>query len=255
MKIENISTLENSTSTLSITLRENTLKKDGSYYASVSRNTASFRNILSEIAEDNKGIDPFILQYSAILMQKKILKMLEQGKAVNVLDLGIMYIAMKCNAKRKSDVPENGNFYIKFAPTNLANDAVSSLSVDKVVFVERMPEILNIENLATAQADGTMQAGKALRITGNRLKLGGNGCGLYLAPSDENGILNEDESDWIKVQETAIFRNMPKELNFFVPDNVQTGTKYSVIIRTAYISKNISRKEPVEIRSETVTAV
>ena len=78
---------------------------------------------------------------------------------------------------------------------------------------------------------------------------------MYLAPSDENGILNEDESDWIKVQETAIFRNLPKELNFFVPDNVQTGTKYSVIIRTAYISKNISRKEPVEIRSETVTAV
>ena len=74
MKIENISTLENSTSTLSITLRENTLKKDGSYYASVSRNTASFRNILSEIAEDNKGIDPFILQYSAILIQKKILR-------------------------------------------------------------------------------------------------------------------------------------------------------------------------------------
>ena len=43
-------------------------------------------------------MNPFMLQFAAILIQKKILKMLEQGKAVNVLDLGTMYIAMKCNA-------------------------------------------------------------------------------------------------------------------------------------------------------------
>ena len=60
--MENISTLENSSSLVSITLKENKLKKDGTYYATVTRNKASFRNILSEIAEENKGIDPFILQ-------------------------------------------------------------------------------------------------------------------------------------------------------------------------------------------------
>ncbi|MDE5775884.1 MAG: hypothetical protein K2H67_03275, partial [Treponemataceae bacterium] len=85
---ENISTLENSNSVLSVTLRENHFAKDGTYYATVSRNTASLKNILSEIAEDNAGIEPFMLQYAAILIQKKILKMLSQGKAVNVLDLG-----------------------------------------------------------------------------------------------------------------------------------------------------------------------
>jgi hypothetical protein len=46
--------------------------------------------------------------------------MLEQGKAVNMLDLGAIYIAMKCNAKGKSDVSGNGNFYIKFTPSILA---------------------------------------------------------------------------------------------------------------------------------------
>lgn len=114
---ENISTLENSSSVLSITLHENNFTKDGTYYATVSRNTASFKNILSEIAEDNKGMDSFMLQFAAILIQKKILKLLEQGKAVNVLDLGTMYIAIKCNAKGKSNVQENGNFYIKFTPS------------------------------------------------------------------------------------------------------------------------------------------
>lgn len=58
---ENISTLENSSSVLSVTLRKNHLTKDGSYCATVSRNTASLKNVLSEIAEDNPGIDPFML--------------------------------------------------------------------------------------------------------------------------------------------------------------------------------------------------
>ena len=70
--IENISTLENSNSSLSVTLHQNHLKKDGTYYARVSRNTATFKNIISEIAEENKVLDPHLLQYSAILIQKKI---------------------------------------------------------------------------------------------------------------------------------------------------------------------------------------
>ena len=135
-KIENLSTLENSNSVLSVTLYENHLKKDGSYYARVSRNTATFNNIISEIAEENKGLDPHLLQYSAILIQKKILKLLEQGKAVNILDLGTMYIAMKCNAKDKSEVSGKENFHIKFSPTQIAQDAISSLNIDKVVYVE-----------------------------------------------------------------------------------------------------------------------
>ena len=146
--MENISTLENSSSILSVTLHENNFTKDGSYYATVSRNTATFKNILSEIAEDNKGMDPFMLQFAAILIQKKILKLLEQGKAVNVLDLGTMYIAMKCNAKGKSDVSESGNFYIKFTPTPLANEAIASLSVDKIVYADGSPEITRIEDLS-----------------------------------------------------------------------------------------------------------
>ena len=73
--MENISALENSSAIVNVTLHENQLRKDGSFYGLVSKNKASFNNIISEIAEDNKGIDPHMLQYAAILIQKKILKM------------------------------------------------------------------------------------------------------------------------------------------------------------------------------------
>ena len=251
MAIENISTLENSSSILSVTLHENNFTKDGSYYATVSRNTATFKNILSEIAEDNKGMDPFMLQFAAILIQKKILKMLEQGKAVNVLDLGTMYIAMKCNAKGKSDVSESGNFYIKFTPTSLANEAIASLSVDKIVYADGSPEITEITDLSDVESKNTLTKGKPCRITGSRLKLGGENWGIYFAPVDSEGNLNYDESQWIKTDESSLFRNKPSELNFFVPDSLTEGN-WQIVLRTSYLGKGTSRKTMLETVSDAI---
>lgn len=250
--MENISTLENSSSILSVTLHENNFTKDGSYYATVSRNTATFKNILSEIAEDNKGMDPFMLQFAAILIQKKILKMLEQGKAVNVLDLGTMYIAMKCNAKGKSDVSESGNFYIKFTPTPLANEAIASLSVDKIVYADGRPEITEITDLSDVESKNTLTKGKPCRITGSRLKLGGENWGIYFAPVDSEGNLNYDESQWIKTNESSLFRNKPSELNFFVPDSLSEGS-WKIVLRTTYLGKDKSRKSMLETVSDVIT--
>lgn len=245
--MENISTLENSSSLLSVTLHENNFTKDGSYYATVTRNTATFKNILSEIAEDNKGMDPYMLQFAAILIQKKILKMLEQGKAVNVLDLGTLYIAMKCNAKGKSEVSGSGNFYIKFTPTELANSSLSKLSVDKIVYADGTPEIIAVEDLSEGSEEGRLTRGKPCRITGGRLKIGGDGGGIFLAPAESDGsAANEDA--WIKVSESALFRNKPSELNFFVPEGIEAGS-YRIVLRTAYLAKDRSRKSMLEAMS------
>lgn len=253
--IENISTLENSSSVLSVTLHENKLTNNGTYFATVSRNMATFKNILSEIAEDNKGIDPFMLQYAAVLIQKKILKMLEQGKAVNVLDLGTLYISLKCSARGKSDVAERGSFCIKFAPTGLANEAVAALSVDKVVFADASPEILSIEDISTGKTDGTFTPGKPMRITGSRLKLGGEGSGIFFVPVEPNGDAAADESAWTAVPETDIFRNMPSELNFFAPQILSAGSSWRLVLKTAYLSKTRSRKSAVEAAGGILKAV
>lgn len=258
--IENISTLENSNATLSVTLYQNHLKKDGSYFARVSRNTATFNNVISEIAEENKGLDPHLLQYSAILIQKKILKMLEQGKAVNILDLGTMYIAMKCSAKGKNDVSNNGKFCIKFSPTQIAQDTVNSLNVDKVVYVDNNPEITTITDLSTGKTDQTISKGKPVAIFGSKLKLGSSGSGIYFAPTTEPTADSElsfdlDESTWISVSKETIFRNKPAELNFFVPETLESEKSYCIIIKTNYLSNTQSRKDFVETVSSPITVM
>lgn len=258
--IENLSTLESSNAALSVTLHQNHLKKDGSYFARVSRNTATFNNVISEIAEENKGLDPHLLQYSAILIQKKILKMLEQGKAVNILDLGTMYIAMKCSAKGKNDVSNNGKFCIKFSPTQIAQDTVNSLNVDKVVYVDNNPEITTITDLSTGKTDQTISKGKPVAIFGSKLKLGSSGSGIYFAPATEPTADSElsfdlDESTWISVSKETIFRNKPAELNFFVPETLESEKSYCIIIKTNYLSNTQSRKDFVETVSSPITVM
>lgn len=252
---ENLSILENINSTLSVKLYQNYLKKDGTYYARVNRNNVKFNNILSEIADENKGIDPHLLQYAAILIQKKILKLLEQGKAVNLLDIGTIYIGMKCNAKGKKDVQEKGDFLIKFSPTQFTLDAISSINVGDIIFADPNFTITGVIDLYTKKENQTLTIGKPAKITGTRLKLGDENSGIFFAPIDTEEEIISDESTWIKVPQESIFRNKPTELNFFVPETLESGKSYCIVLKTNYISNSQTRKEILETESAPIKIV
>ena len=251
---ENLSTLENANSSISVKLHQNYLKKDGTYYVRVDRHNVKFNNIISELAEENKAIDPHLLQYAAILIQKKILKLIQQGKAVNVLDLGTLYITMKCNAKDKKDVHGKGIFGVKFAPTQLTLDSVSLLDVGSVIYADPNVYITDVVDLYTNKENTTLTKEKPAKITGSKLKLGSKESGIYFAPIDSTEEINSDESTWIKVPENSIFRNKPGELNFFVPNNTESG-KYCIIVRTDYLSTAKRRKEVIEAMSNPITII
>lgn len=72
---------------LSVTLYSNTFAKDGQMIGKVSRNTVTLENMIAAIISENRGLDPFMVQHSAILLQQQIIKMLQLGRCVNVLDL------------------------------------------------------------------------------------------------------------------------------------------------------------------------
>ena len=95
--------------------------------------------------------------------------------------------------------------------------------------------------------------GKPAKIIGKKLKLGGEKYGLYFAKVDNNDFFSKDESTWIKVDDDQIFRNMPKELNFFVPDTLENNTIYKILVKSSYMSKGRSRKEAVFISSENIS--
>ena len=63
---------------------------------------------------------------------------------------------------------------------------------------------------------------------------------------------DRDEGNWITVAPEKIFRNLPGELNFFVPDSLTEGDSYHIIVRTNYLSKDRSRKETIQTISNSV---
>lgn len=108
--------------------------------------------------------------------------------------------------------------------------------MDKIVYADGSPEITEITDLSSGFSDGSLSRGKPCRITGSRLKIGGNGSGVWFAPVDADGRTSTDESAWVKSDEASLFRNKPSELNFFVPDTLEKGS-YRIVIRTAYLGK------------------
>ena len=129
------------------------------------------------------------------------------------------------------------------------------VNVDKIVYVENSPEITVITDLYTNKENETLTKGKPVKITGTRLKLGDENSGIFFAPIDTEEEIISDESAWIKVPQESIFRNKPTELNFFVPETLESGKSYCIVLKTNYISNSQTRKEILETESAPIKIV
>ena len=250
--MEDISKLEKTQTIVDVTLHKNSLTDNESYFGIINKSKATFNNILAEIAKKNKGVDPHLIQYAGILIQKEILKMLEQGKAVNLLDLGTISAGLKCNATDKDEAKAKSNIVIKFSPTQIAREAISSIKVNEFNYHNPNPEINRIIDLTTNQDISELMIDKPIKFIGKKVKLGGNKYGIYFIEVDENEKMLKKENEWIKVDESKIFRNTPTELNFFIPTTLSPNTYYKILINTSYLKNGKSRKKTIYTYSKII---
>ena len=79
-------------------------------YKKVKRNTAYIGNILDKILEKEHNLSREILLYSAGLMRNGIIELLKGGKAVDLLEMGVLYIKPKSrmvkNCLSITDIPD-----------------------------------------------------------------------------------------------------------------------------------------------------
>jgi len=248
-----ISTFEKADTPVSVTLHSSGFTKDGEHYIKVSRSTVTLSNMLAEIIEENRGLDPYMIQHAATLLQQQILKSLSHGKSVNILDLGVLYITMKGCVKgenpNSSDLP---NFIVKFTPYSLVNEAVSNLVVDKIVLSNNTPLINLITDEWTREENKTLTKNRTCCIEGKKLKLGGIEYPIAFVKVDENGDEIEGE-DTIMVSSDKIITNSPGKLRFYIPDELATDSSYKIRLSTCWINKKTSRKVPVTTESEPLT--
>lgn len=250
-----LGTYKKSDNLLSVTLHTNTLSKEGYYYGKVTRNTVTLENIISEICDDSTGIKPDMVQYIAVLIQKQMLKALSLGKAVNVFDMGTLYVGMKGSVKgTKPLASELPTFKVKFTPSAKVNDVLKNLVPDKIVEADTSPYIENVTNLWTGSDDGKLTKGEPVRVDGVKLKLGGDNYGVYFAEVDDTSGKLKDEGSWTKVENEKVFRNTRRQLDLFVPSTLDKSKKYRIVVRTSYAGGvKTSLKAPLTAESTDVT--
>ena len=235
-----------------ITLYANRLNERRIFYGKFERNTIDTNTLIARIQKRKAGTNELALQQTAGFLKEEILEALSRGESVNVLDLGTMYLSINGKYNGKTfDSGEKQLFAAKFTPSQLANSAISKVGIKEISVADNSPVITSVTNVITDKTDGMLTKGKSVHIKGERLKIGGEKGGVFLCPLNENKEPVQDESSWIPC--TVITWNTAKNLEFFLPDELESGAEYKILLRTYYRKKDEFSKSAREVFSEVVT--
>lgn len=232
---------EDSDGTGTVTLVANPFEKGGKYYAKFDRTTVNIDHLIARIQKKEVGTNAIMAKHMASLFKVEILEALSRGEAVNLFDLGTLYIT--ANGTVKGDTPETASipgFQVKFTSSKVTNRAVSTLGIKKIVMSATSPVIGTMTDLFTGEETTAFTAGKSIRIEGSRLKITGDDGGVFFAPATEKEEPVADEAQWIKVEK--LIRNVAKTLEFFLPATLASNTPYCIVLKTNSTKGNTTKK-------------
>ena len=237
-----------------IMLIKNPLGNGSEYYGRFNRKMVNTRTLIARIQARKAGTNELNVQQIAGFLKEEALAALRNGEAVNVLDLGTFYITPKGKFNGTNFVTKDGSkpLQVKCTPSLLAQSTVENILITNISVSEGGIKIRRIFNKYTELEDGILSCGKEARITGPKLKIGGKDSGIFLCPINEEGEISQSQETWMQC--THITENTEKTLDFYIPDNVDTGKKYKILVRTAYAGKNKDdRKTLLQVLSGVVS--
>lgn len=233
MNTNSITTLGGS---VNVTIHKNYLKEDNCTYAKVQRTTAGMNNVIATILTHTKVFDEASLVATVMLFKNAILELLSMGISINLFELGTLYPSAQGNINSSNpNISEIPSLTLGFTPSQEALDAVGKADISMAKIEDTTPQISTVEDLSTHKTDFTMTAGKPIRIMGRKLKVAGeaDSVGLFFAPQTAEGKIDESESDWIKASDESFFKNTHTYLELILPETLESGRKYAIVIKTA----------------------
>ncbi len=214
-----------------------------SYIGMVPRNTLSMDAVVTEIMKKDPGISKYAVYHSAELIKEEIMAQLATGCAVNVLDLGTMYIGVEGKITGSNPSPTDiPDFLIKFTPAPKVQESIASTAADGIMYSDEEPVIKVITGMTDGKTDGTLIAQDFVELTGRKLKVGGTGCGIFFAPAAADGNAETDETKWIAADLTTLRQNLPKTLRFKLPASLEKDVPYYIAVRTLISSSSREKK-------------
>lgn len=230
---------------VSVSLTASAFDKD-TYVVRVARNAVNLDNIVSDIIANYPSLDPYVINHAVELVKDQIIKYLKEGRAVDVLELGTLYPAAKGTVSRTNpQVSSLPDLTLRFKPSKQALSALSAVKPVSFMVRSPEPEISRVISLKDGSEDGSLYRGFPVRVEGSKLKIAGEAGGIFFVPLDSDGEPDRDEASWIAADTSYLLRNVPKTLEFNLPDAAEEGKSYFLAVRTAYSPSGRIRKEPL----------
>ena len=156
-----------------LTLYANPFGTGKKFYGRFERDVLSMENLVSRIQEKNPGADEIIINTGISYIKREILAALKEGKAVNLLDLGELYVGASGSVADDSarEVSEL-TLTIKFSASQVLKDSISNVSIGNVVFSNTAPAISKIFNWYTGEESTTLTAVRTLFLRAKGSSLG-----------------------------------------------------------------------------------
>ena len=207
-----------------------------------------YSGILDDVLKYNQNLDRATLLFAVELIKTSIKNLLKDGKAVDLLNLGVLYLKPRgtVDSGNINDVPQ---MTLGFTPSEEAIEAVKDVAAAADVTKSNVPEVSSLFDMRKEKETDSISKGFTLRIKGDKLKIAGSEAeaGVFFAPCDESGKKESDESQWTHIRPSSLIDNTSKKLIFNVPAELEDGT-YRIVIRTAYgsgarVNKNVREGE------------
>lgn len=218
--------------------------------ARVQRKTTYVGNIIDKVLVKSKTFDEQTLFHVANLFHNAIIDLLKEGKAVELFDLGVMYLKPEKSMKTASlsDVP---NMTVSFSPSVQSINAVKDVQVGSDVTTSKEPALLSVKNV-TNKNSSSFKPNSVMRIKGKFLKVAGaeEQTGVFLVPSSviDFSVIGEN---WIQIKESDLTDNTNTQIEFTLPQNISTGNYY-LLIKTAFCSGRLLKTPRTGVYSEAI---
>lgn len=209
-------------------------KKGSSSYGRVKAPTKriTIANLSALIADRHSGVEPGMIAFVARLLHEETMRQLHEGKSVEALGLGTVYIGTKGSMKGDNpNLAEAPKFVIKFKASQGLKFNLKDLKVGSITAVSNLPIINLIEDMKTKKVNTELKKGTIVKLTGKRLRVEGShgDVGIYLV---------KDDGGFVKVEANDILRNEPSCIEFILPSLALAGSSYSVTIKNQARVKN-----------------
>ncbi len=236
-----------------ITLYVNPFNNGSEYYGRFERNTVNTANIIARIQKKQAGTNELAINQIAGFLKEEILEAIRSGESVNVMDLGTFYISTNAKFNGTSIEQNDKPLCVKFTPSQLVQNAVNDIQIKNVTIATTDPQITSITDQLTGNTDKVLSSRMNILIEGSRIKIGGDGSGVFLCPLDENQDIVKDESLWISCP--RIIKNTNTKVEFYLGATALTDTSYKILLRTYYQNGASQAKTAKEVLSDIVTII